>query len=229
VKRRAFKLLLLLIAGGIINVAVAWGCVLASIDNGNPLKSSKEITERVLTPEERRGLNKCGWIAEENPRLYKVVQRQSTRFAIQETRITEVALYLGGAPILIVTFHEVGWPLYAVGGGDWVDYSSHAPYNRRQSGLIRISRMNHSLGFPLGLNYFFPWRPLWPGFAINTIFYAAIVWFLFFAPGAIRKRVRRKRGQCAACGYSRRGTPGSDVCPECGATASASPFGRRPG
>jgi hypothetical protein len=59
---------------------------------------------------------------------------------------------------------------------------------------------------------------IWPGFAINTIFYAAIVWALFFAPGAVRRRVRRKRGQCAACGYSLREKV-SRKCPECGKPA----------
>ena len=66
-----------------------------------------------------------------------------------------------------------------------------------------------------------PLKPIWPGFAINTIFYAAIVWFLSFAPGAIRRRiggVRRKRGQCASCGYSLRDIT-SEKCPECGAIA----------
>jgi hypothetical protein len=60
-----------------------------------------------------------------------------------------------------------------------------------------------------------PLRPIFPGFAINTIFYAAIVWVLFAVPGAVRRRVRRKRGQCAACGYSLRDIT-SDKCPECG-------------
>jgi hypothetical protein len=64
-----------------------------------------------------------------------------------------------------------------------------------------------------------PLMPIFPGFAINTIFYAAIVWVLFAVPGAIRRRVRRKRGQCAACGYSLRENP-SEKCPECGAKAT---------
>ena len=64
-----------------------------------------------------------------------------------------------------------------------------------------------------------PLQVVWPGFAINTIFYAAIVWMLFAVPGAVRRRVRIKRGQCASCGYSLRGTPHSEKCPECGASA----------
>jgi hypothetical protein len=58
-----------------------------------------------------------------------------------------------------------------------------------------------------------PLRPLWPGFAINTVFYAAILWMLFAAPGMIRRRRRIKRGLCAACAYP---VGESDVCTECG-------------
>ncbi len=64
-------------------------------------------------------------------------------------------------------------------------------------------------------------KPLWPGFAINTVLYAAILWVLFAAPFALRRRLRIKRGLCPACGYDLRGrgrAPGNstDLCPECG-------------
>jgi hypothetical protein len=61
-----------------------------------------------------------------------------------------------------------------------------------------------------------PLRPLWPGFAINTILYAAILWLLFTFPGAIRRRRRIKRGRCPRCAYDLRGSDPS-ACPECGA------------
>jgi predicted RNA-binding Zn-ribbon protein involved in translation (DUF1610 family) len=61
-----------------------------------------------------------------------------------------------------------------------------------------------------------PVVPLWPGFAINTIFYASILWLLFAAPGFVRRRIRIWRGLCAACGYDLRGhTSGAGICPEC--------------
>jgi len=49
------------------------------------------------------------------------------------------------------------------------------------------------------------------------IFYAAILWLLFAAPFAWRRRRRIKRGLCPACAYDLRGR-GSDskTCPECG-------------
>jgi hypothetical protein len=64
-----------------------------------------------------------------------------------------------------------------------------------------------------------PYLPLWPGIAINTIFYALILWLLFFAPFAWRRRRRLKRGLCPACAYPVGGSP---VCTECGTTVKVS-------
>ena len=70
-------------------------------------------------------------------------------------------------------------------------------------------------GWPLVL----PLRFIWPGFAINTVFYAAILWLLFAAPGFIRRRIRIQRGQCPACAYPVRGGT-NPLCTECGAAVS---------
>ena len=55
--------------------------------------------------------------------------------------------------------------------------------------------------------------PTWPGFAINTIFYAAMLWLLFAAPFQFRRYRRIKRGLCPACAYP---VGSSGVCTECG-------------
>jgi hypothetical protein len=66
-----------------------------------------------------------------------------------------------------------------------------------------------------------PTSILWPGFAINTLFYAAVLWLLFAAPFALRRRLvirrRIKRGLCPKCAYDLRAAQ-SNTCPECGAT-----------
>ncbi len=66
-----------------------------------------------------------------------------------------------------------------------------------------------------------PMRPLWLGFAINTIFYAAILWPLICGPFVLRRLIRRKRGLCVACGYDIRHAD-HDACPECGAVSGPS-------
>jgi tRNA(Ile2) C34 agmatinyltransferase TiaS len=59
---------------------------------------------------------------------------------------------------------------------------------------------------------------LWPGFAINTIFYAAMLWLLWIASGKIRRFIRIRGHRCPACGYQIDSVPGiGPRCSECGA------------
>ncbi len=58
-----------------------------------------------------------------------------------------------------------------------------------------------------------PILPIWPGFPINTLFYAAILWLLIPGPFALRRFIRRRRGLCPKCGYP---LGDSSVCTECG-------------
>ncbi len=60
-----------------------------------------------------------------------------------------------------------------------------------------------------------PLMPIWPGFAVNTIFYGAILWLLILGPFALRRYIRHKHGCCIKCGYDLRGAE-HEVCPECG-------------
>lgn len=63
-----------------------------------------------------------------------------------------------------------------------------------------------------------PLRPILPGLLIDAVTHSAI-WFavisMFGLPGRCRRWLRRRRGLCAACGYSLRGSP-STRCSECG-------------
>jgi hypothetical protein len=60
------------------------------------------------------------------------------------------------------------------------------------------------------------WHPLWPGFALNTLFYAPIAWSLWQLPLAIRRRARRRAGKCTHCAYDLKGLTPDTPCPECG-------------
>jgi hypothetical protein len=60
-----------------------------------------------------------------------------------------------------------------------------------------------------------PVVPCWPGFLIDSIFYALILWLLIPGPFVLRRLIRIKRGRCPKCGYDLRGDL-KRGCPECG-------------
>jgi len=60
-----------------------------------------------------------------------------------------------------------------------------------------------------------PRLPIWPGFLIDTLFYGAIWFAVFFGFASAKRAIRRKRGRCPRCGYDLRGNL-SAGCPECG-------------
>ena len=61
--------------------------------------------------------------------------------------------------------------------------------------------------------HFLPRGFIWPGFALNTVFYAATLWLLICGPFALRRFLRVRRGLCPKCAYPR---GESAVCTECG-------------
>ena len=68
---------------------------------------------------------------------------------------------------------------------------------------------------------FLPLHPIWSGFAVNTLFYATILWLLIPGPFALRRFLRLRRGLCPKCAYP---MGESGVCTECG-IALPKPFG----
>ena len=54
----------------------------------------------------------------------------------------------------------------------------------------------------------------WPGFVLNTLFYAPLLWLLLLvAPRYVRRLLRARRGLCRTCGYP---VGEAAVCSECG-------------
>jgi hypothetical protein len=93
---------------------------------------------------------------------------------------------------------------------DYVDSSLHW-----SSGLQLPEWLKPRDTGPFATPIALPLMPIWPGFALNTVFYGGVVFLLWSAPGFVRRRRRLRRGQCLACGYDLRATPGKP-CPECG-------------
>jgi hypothetical protein len=203
-KRFALKLVLFLLLGAIINVAVAWGVVLwpsnfheiAKADLSWPIRSPDGYH---YSPQYAFGISSWGtthlgaWV--------------DTDFG-----------YSGRMDV-----RAAGWPARTL----YAERHSVKAYVGLP-GLTIFNKPNDiwdGVGIPtwlsrLRLHDCFPTRPLWPGFAINTIFYAAILWLPFAALGTFRRRRRIKRGLCPKCGYDLRGhNIHQHLCPECGNSA----------
>jgi hypothetical protein len=97
----------------------------------------------------------------------------------------------------------VGWPLRSLRG----TFEDGDEYTRQR----QLQRVIYTVRHPVN-----------PGFAINTVFYAAVLWVLLALPGAVRRFVRRRRGRCTRCGYDLRATT-TGVCPECGGPVTVRP------
>jgi hypothetical protein len=62
-----------------------------------------------------------------------------------------------------------------------------------------------------------PYRPIWTGLGINTAFYGAIFWFIWFAPRYVRRWIRVGDRRCIMCAYP---TAPRTRCSECGTPAT---------
>jgi hypothetical protein len=103
------------------------------------------------------------------------------------------------------------WTPFAA--GDLPESGSHNPWH------IGLDLPGKQVINP-GVKRALPLRPLlWPA-AINTAAYTLLAFILLSTFAALRARLRRRRGQCAACGYAVGNLP---KCPECGRVTATSP------
>ncbi|HYF13522.1 MAG TPA: hypothetical protein VD971_00470 [Phycisphaerales bacterium] len=84
--------------------------------------------------------------------------------------------------------------------------------NVRWGVLIPVNVPQRWREFPLIL----PLRPMWPGFAVNTLLYAAAIGGACAAWRSVRAWRRRTRGLCARCAYPVVPSGAVSACPECG-------------
>ncbi len=203
-KRLTFKLAILLMLGAIINIAVAWAAALCLNF------TSKHDFERV-------------------PRSHREVYCESSdgefplMGAAMETCYSSIAGCLFQISWRPTHFYEMlpngfavqwGWPLRSFSGEHWnLDKTTV-----RATCLITVNRHRRWPNTNIVIPYesYLPFRPIWPGFAINTLFYAAIVGTLFLVPPMLRRKRRLRRGLCPTCAYPI-GSWGGEVCTECGA------------
>jgi hypothetical protein len=213
-KRRIIKLCGFILAGAIVNVAVAWGCGLVASSHsiqfarGRYTCLTRSLGQARINIDAGRmmiSVNCAGVYADYLDRRDSISIDQFRGWLPQGSAfLSDLRTRIRG----LFYFREclAGWPSYSLRGDKGVSLNSTRDVSM---GLFRLPQMDQSPGVWNEL----PFIPLWPGFAINTVFYAAVLWVLVAAPGFIRRRIRIKRGLCPSCGYPIGSSP---LCTECG-------------
>jgi hypothetical protein len=203
-RKFAIKLVLFLLLGAIINVAVAWSsCVWI-----DPFRLDPEVTYAGID-----AVYKCSPFAGQHYTIHAVSgfgfrPRDHTLRELLPDWVEDESLHS-----FMLRIHDGrGWPcvaLYAALEAEQTVRYSFDSYHAIETPLSPWSSGGNKIPRVL------PLRPVWPGFAINTIFYAGVLWFIFAIPGGVKRLRRRAKGWCIHCGYDLRGAP-HERCPECG-------------
>jgi hypothetical protein len=200
-RRLAIRLAAFAVVGAVVTVAVAWTLTIRTAKVGPYLDIPGE---QWIYPAARSWPpNSIAWMTAGAPGV-TVVQARSdlirhSIFLQREARI--------GLP----------WRALCSREDDVLDAETFGETRTPRAGLDLPDNLEVSKPIEPTLRGALPVVPILPGFALDTAFYAAIAFALWSAPGVIRRRLRRGRGGCPACGYDLRGST-SAVCPECGAT-----------
>jgi hypothetical protein len=211
-----------LLLGVAINVGFAWGIALLGTPRGRPKVNAAEYDRTtdmtwMATVHECRGfllILSChhrGRVDEtlrSGPRLCSTVVPRIGDLHDWPTLDCEIEMrhrFTVGT----------GWPLPAL----WCAYqgSETAPAERAiwdpLGGGVDLGSYRR---FPNGLRQrrVLPLRPLWSGFTVNTLTFAACLWPILLIAGAVRHRLTRlKRGCCPDCNHP---VGGLSTCGSCG-------------
>ena len=190
-KRRVTKLAIFLLLGAIINVAVAWGCAAYLC----PFFEKDEWIRPLQGPQ----------TIYDGPAVCKcLLTFDGPDYPDWHSYTLDTRLY--GLPMFSLRSVVYGFADQRGWVGGW-----ELPWKEKLLRGYPTARL--PLWIHASHDQRLPLLPIWPGFAINTIFYAAIVWVLFAVPGYLKRRRRIKRGECVRCAYLLRS---SAICSECG-------------
>jgi hypothetical protein len=215
-KQLLLKLGVFLLLGAIVNVAVAWGCGLLAPDSALKAQKRYRIVQardtRIYIDFGRMVISRMGPGVNVNHVDFPPTMSES-EFTTWLPCGSDFRGPDPAADFSVFAYREtlLGWPVYALHGSVWSNLSSASNHIR---GLFHFPHQDQS---PQNAWNKVSYIPLWPGFAINTIFYAGILALLCYGPGKVRRMVRVRRFQCPACGHIiASGTCANGLCSECG-------------
>ena len=222
-KRWFAKLVVFLLLGAIVNVAVAWASsvLIGFAETNSDIRAYRSSTVGAWNVEtySRISAFRVDWLR----------SRKSTpNHSVGPLPEDLVPIWIAYDPELnenrkveLWDAEARGWPLLALWSKprSWYEALDGTRHHLPTEGAIELPLSPFTGGmvfYPKVL----PLRPIWTGFASNTLFYAVILWMLWSSPFAATRFIRRRRGLCPKCGYDLRGTA-QMICSECGHEARA--------
>lgn len=203
-------MLLLLCSGVILNVLVAWACETWSWEHlGTGPLEPIDVPERWPAY-----LEELDWPPPTSATRTKSVGLTKERFTSQTSRVGPT---LDG---FSQDVRQYGWPARSLLSEVNLVWDPGPGRNAAQMTREALEATGVRVGFDLATmsvarsyNRSVPIVPVWPGFAINTVFYTALIWLLFEGFRWYRRTCRINRGRCPTCTYP---FGSNDVCTECG-------------
>ncbi len=209
-KRLLIIVVVFLLAGAVVNLAVAWVC---STKPNAVDAAGYEFLDHIYYPDPYD----TEWVEWWAARAPEGFASEPNLFVLGTAEFGITTLTFGFSeaedlenirePEQQVTRLRSGLPMPSMEGAAWGGSSSARTIYDAAIKLPHDDASSPSLLL----------RPVWPGFAVNTLLYATVLWSLICGPFVVRRWVRVRRGLCPKCAYPR---SESAVCSECGKALS---------
>ena len=211
--------------GGLTTVIVAWACAASCNPYRRPMffNNSVGVESWHVTRGETRGalFVKSLRVRVTGPRSTivnglsspPVHQPLGAQFAPWEELSAASAEYRNGATLVDHRWFDArGWPMLALECEFRIDNKNNA--SNVMNGAVIPGAPPWSLP-PSTAVRALPFKPMWFGFTLNTVFFSSGWWIVLAGTPPLRRWIRERRGRCPQCGYDLRGNFQTG-CAECG-------------